>query len=145
MTLITCLTLTQRVVIYKFTVVTIPNPNLKIQLLTQTLTRTIFSFQLQARSDKFGGYTWGGGMGHATPKGSTMHEQNCLNRLQALDFTAAGIASYTSGASFQARNPRLDSTPIYGHLTMGYAGFRRRRCPTSLMKVPSLDPRQHLL
>ena len=40
-----------------------------------------------------------------------MHEQNILNPLEALDATAAGIASYTSGASSQSSNQELDSTP----------------------------------
>ena len=38
-----------------------------------------------------------------------MNEQKSLNWLQALDFTAAGIAPYTSDASSQASNQRLDS------------------------------------
>ena len=42
-----------------------------------------------------------------------MHGQNFLNRLQALDFTAAEIASHTSGASSQAGNQRLDSTASF--------------------------------
>ena len=48
-----------------------------------------------------------------------MHEQKFLNRLQALDFTAARIASYTNGASSQAGNQGRDSTPSFTqHSTM---------------------------
>ena len=42
-----------------------------------------------------------------------MHVQNSLNGLQVLDSTAARIASYTSGASSQVGNERLDSTPSF--------------------------------
>ena len=42
-----------------------------------------------------------------------MHEHIFLNRLQALDFTEVGIASYTSDTSSQAGNQRLDSTPSF--------------------------------
>ena len=51
------------------------------------------------------------------PEGNVMHGQKHLNRLQALGFTAAGIASNASDASSQAGNPRLDSTP-------GFSGIR---------------------
>ena len=45
------------------------------------------------------------------PEGNVMHEDKFLNWLQALDFAEAGIATYTSAASSQAGNLRLDSTP----------------------------------
>ena len=45
------------------------------------------------------------------PERNVIHEKNSLIQLQALDVTAAGIASYTSGASSQASNQRLDCTP----------------------------------
>ena len=44
------------------------------------------------------------------PEGNVLHELKFLNRLQALDFTEAGVASY---ASSQAGNQRLDSTPSF--------------------------------
>ena len=43
-------------------------------------------------------------------EGNVMHEQDYLNQLQALDFTAAGGASYINGDSSQAANQRLDLT-----------------------------------
>ena len=42
-------------------------------------------------------------------EGDIMHDQNILNRLQAIDVTEAGIGSFTSGASSQAGNARLYS------------------------------------
>ena len=45
------------------------------------------------------------------PEGNIMQEHKILNRLQALDFTEAGVASYTRVVPIpQAGNERLDST-----------------------------------
>ena len=51
-----------------------------------------------------------------------MHAEIFLIGVQVLDFTAAGILLYTSSASSQASNERLDSPPsIHGG---GYGAFR---------------------
>ena len=42
-----------------------------------------------------------------------MHKPKFPNWIQALDFTEAGIVSHRNGASSQAGNQRLDSTPSF--------------------------------